>query len=55
MFAASRDRLVIKLLNQISDNEHVVGDTNQNDLFISYELLKQKTATSQFLRDDHDI
>ena len=52
MFAASRDKLVIKLSNQISDNEHIVGDTNQNDLFISYEQLKQKTATGQYLRDD---
>ena len=45
MFAASRDRLVMKLLKQISDNEHIVGDTNQRDLFISYKQLKQKTAT----------
>ena len=52
MFAASKDRLVIKLLNQISDNEHIVGGTNQDDLFISYEQLKQKTATCQFLKDD---
>ena len=38
MFAASTDRLVIKLLNQISDNEHFVGDTfNKNDLFIAYK------------------
>ena len=54
MFAASTDRLVIKLLNQIRDSEHFLGDTfNKNDLFIAYKQLKQKVlATCQFLRDD---
>ena len=55
----------VKLLNQISDSEHYLGDTSsqtkkffnanavwQNDTFISYQDLHKVTATCQFLKDD---
>ena len=56
---------VVKLLNQISDSEHYLGDTSsqtkkfsnanavwQNDTFISYQHLRKVTATCQFFKDD---
>ena len=56
---------VVKLLNQISDSEHYLGDTSsqtkkvsnasavwQNDSFITYQDLHKVTATCQFFKND---
>ena len=56
------DKLVVKLLNQVSNSEYHVGGNIfqfaisdiiwQNQCFITYENLHKKTATYQYLKDD---